>query len=72
MLKKLAGRQIKDHKVCCESVEMVMINMNKALKSDGVNNNSMTALAEEFKGMAFLGLGWVPIGELNEDMVTTN
>ena len=71
MLKKLTGRQIKDHKTCRESAEMVMININEALESDGVDNGSMMALAEEFDAMAFLGPGQVLVGELNEDTVTT-
>ena len=50
---------------------MVVENMNEALVSDGVDNDSMTTLAKEFKGMAFLGPGRVLVGELNEDMVTT-
>ena len=48
-----------------------MENMNEALESDGVDNDSMTALAKEFKEMAFLGPGRVLVGELNEDTVTT-
>ena len=50
---------------------MVLTNFNKAFESDGVNNNSMSALAEEFDAMAFLGPGQVLVGELNEDTVTT-
>ena len=71
MLRKLTGRQIKDHKVCHESAEMVMININEALESDGVDNDSMMALTKEFDAMTFLGPGWVLVGELNEDTVTT-
>jgi hypothetical protein len=70
-LKGLDKQQVKDHKVCCNAPEMVLANMNKAPLSDGVNDDSMTALAEEFKGMAFLGPGPVLVGELNEDTVTT-
>jgi hypothetical protein len=71
MLRKLTGQQIQDHKTCHESVEMVMININEALESDGVDNDSMTALAKEFEAMVFLGPGRVLVGELNEDTVTT-
>ena len=71
MLRKLTGQQIQDHKTCCESAEMVMININEALESDGVDNDPMLALAEEFDAMAFLGPGRVLVGELDEDAVTT-
>ena len=70
-LKGLAKRQIKDYNICVKALEMIMDNMNEALISDSVNDKSMMALAEEFKGIAFLRPGWVLIGELNEDMVTT-
>ena len=71
MLTKLTRWKIQDHKTCHESVEMVKININKALKSDGVDNNSTTALTKEFDAMAFLRPGQVLVGELNEDKVTT-
>ena len=50
-LKGLAERQIKDHNVCFEAQdfndqEMVMVNMNMALVSDGVNDQSMTTFAK--------------------------
>jgi hypothetical protein len=70
-LKGLAEQQIRDHKFCFKAPEMVMENMNKALISDGVDDESITALAKGFKGMAFLGPGRVLVGELNEDTVTT-
>ena len=71
MLKGLADRKINDHKVCFKAPEMVPGTMNEALVLDGVDDQLMTALAEEFKGMAFLGQGSVLVGELNEDTVTT-
>ena len=71
MLKKLADRQIKDHKTCFNAPEMIMANMKGALLSDSVNDKTMTALAGEFEGMALLGPGRVLVGELNEDTVTT-
>ena len=58
-LKGLADRQINGHKVCFKAPEIVMENMNEALVSDGVDSESMTALAKEFEGMVFLGLGQV-------------
>ena len=71
LLMGLADRQINYYKVCFKVPQMVLENMNKALVSDGVDDQSTTALVDEFKGMAFLGQGQVFIGGMNEDMVTT-
>jgi hypothetical protein len=71
MLRKLTDRQNKDHNTCRESLEMVLKNFYKAFESNGFGSDSMSALAEEFGAMAFLGLGRVLVGDLNEDMVTT-
>ena len=71
MLRKLTNRQIKDHNTCAKSPEMVLKNFYEAFESDGVDDDLMSALAEGFDALAFLGQGWVLVGELNEDAVTT-
>ena len=70
-LRKLTDRQIQDHNTCAKSPQMVLNKFFEAYKSDGVDNDSMSALAEEFDALAFLGQGQVLVGELNEDTVTT-
>ena len=71
LLRKLTDQQIKDHNTCAKFPEMVLKNFYKAFESDGVDNDSMSALAKEFDALVFLGQGRVLVGELNEDMVTT-
>ena len=71
MQRKLTDRQIKNYNTMAKSPQMVLNNFHKAFESDGVDNNSMSALAEEFDALAFLGQGRVLVGELNEDTVTT-
>ena len=50
---------------------MVLNNFREAYESDGVDDDSMSALAQEFDALAFLGQGRALVGELNEDTVTT-
>ena len=50
---------------------MVLNNFHEAYESDGVDDDSMSALAQEFDALAFLGQGRALVGELNEDTVTT-
>ena len=50
---------------------MVLNNFLEAYESDGVDNDSMSALAQEFDALTFLGQGRALVGELNEDTVTT-
>ena len=70
-LRKLTDRQIQDHNTCAKSPEMVLKKFYEAFESDGVDDDSMSALAEEFDALAFLGQGRALVGELNENTVTT-
>ena len=70
-LRKLTDRQIQDHNTCAKSPQMVLNNFFEAYESDGVDDDSMSALAQEFDALAFLGQGRALVGELNEDTVTT-
>ena len=69
--RKLTDRQIQDHSTCAKSPQMVLNNFCEAYESDGVDDDSMSALAQEFDALAFLGQGRALVGELNEDTVTT-
>jgi hypothetical protein len=69
--RKLTDRQIKDYNTCAKSPQMVLNNFREAYESDGVDDDSMSALAQEFDALAFLGQGRALVGELNEDTVTT-
>ena len=71
LLRKLTDRQIQDHNTCMKSPQMVLNNFREAFESDGVDDDSMSALAQEFDALAFLGQGWALVGEVNEDTVTT-
>ena len=71
MQRKLTDRQIKDYNTCAKSPQMVLNNFHEAYESDGVDDDSMSALAQEFDALAFLGQGRKLVGELNEDTVTT-
>ena len=71
LLRKLTDRQIQDHNTCAKSPEMVLKNFYEAYESDGVDDDSMSALAQEFNSLAFLGQERALVGELNEDTVTT-
>ena len=69
--RKLTDWQIKDYNTCVKSPQMVLNNFREAYESDGVDDDSMSALAQEFDALAFLGQGQALVGELNEDTVTT-
>ena len=69
--RKLTDRQIQDHNTCAKSPQMALNNFIEAYESDGVDDDSMSELAQEFDALAFLGQGRALVGELNEDTVTT-
>ena len=56
---------------CLKHSQMVQNNMNEALVSDGVDDESMTALGDEFREIDFVGQGRRLVGELDEDTMTT-